>query len=71
MTEEFEIEFEDKLPRQLFFDFRDKLDKWIFQNSESVCGLNMIDVDYLDGHISELFCELGIIRFDENGNRLD
>lgn len=61
---------EDMLPRQLFFDFRDKLNKWMFHNAESVCGNNMIDIDYLDGHISELFDELGIVKYDENGNRI-
>ena len=61
----------DVLPRNMFFDFRDKLNKWMFHNCESVCGNNMIDIDYLDAHISELFCELGIIRFDEEGNRID
>ena len=66
-----EYESENNLPRQLFFNFRDMLDRWMFDNSESVCGSNMIDIDYLDGHIFELFCELNIVRFDADGNRID
>lgn len=40
--------------------FRQKLNKWMFHNSESVCGNNMIDIDYLDGELNELFTELNL-----------
>lgn len=41
-------------------EIREKLSKWIFTNSEEVCGNSMIDIDYLQGHISELLLEYGI-----------
>ena len=64
-------DIEDVVPRQLIFDFRDKLNKWMFYNCESVCGNNMIDIDYLDGHMFELLDELGVIKYDEEGHRID
>lgn len=49
--------------KPIFEEFREKLNKWMFYNSESVCGDNMIDIDYLNGHMDELAWELGI--YDE------
>lgn len=48
-----------------FKEFRDKLSKWMFHNSESVCGNSMIDIDYLEGYMDELLYELGIYEVDE------
>ena len=61
----------DAIPRKTVFDFKVKLDKWMFHNHESVCGQRMIDIDYLDGEIWELFQELGIVRYDDDGNLID
>lgn len=61
----------DAIPRETVFDFKVKLDKWMFHNHESVCGQRMIDIDYLDGEIWELFSELGIVRYDDDGNVID
>lgn len=49
----------------LFAEFKEKLSKWLFHNSESVCGNNMIDIDYLEGHIDEILYEMGIIGEEE------
>lgn len=46
--------------------FRSKLEKWLFNNSESVCGSNMIDIDYLSGKIEELFDELNMSYDSKN-----
>ena len=46
--------------------FRQKLNKWMFHNSESVCGNSMIDIDYLDGELNELFAELNLPWDSEN-----
>lgn len=51
-----------------FKEFRDKLSKWMFHNSESVCGCSMIDIDYLEGQMDELLYELGIYEVVEDGN---
>ena len=61
----------DAIPRETVFDFKVKLDKWMFHNYEDVCGQRMIDIDYLDGEIWELFQELGIVRYDDDGNLID
>lgn len=45
----------------LFVEFKEKLSKWLYHNSESVCGNDMIDIDYLEGHIDEILYEMGII----------
>ncbi len=50
-----------------FKEFREKLSKWMFHNSESVCGNSMIDIDYLEGYMDELLYELGIYEV-EDGN---
>lgn len=51
---------EQEIVMPLFTEFRKKLSKWMYLNSESVCGDNMIDVEYLEGHINELLYEMGI-----------
>lgn len=61
----------EAIPRETVFDFKVKLDKWMFHNHEDVCGQRMIDIDYLNGEIWELFQELGIVRYDDDGNLID
>lgn len=54
--------------KTVFYEFREKLSKWMFHNSESVRGDNMIDIDYLEGHMDELMWELGIESLPEDSN---
>ncbi len=56
---------EQEIVMPLFTEFREKLSKWMYLNSESVCGDNMIDVEYLEGHINELLYEMGIYGDEE------
>lgn len=49
------------IAKPLFIEFKEKLSKWMYHNSESVCGDSMIDIDYLEGHIDEILYEMGII----------
>ncbi len=53
---------EQEIAKSLFAEFKEKLSKWLYHNSESVCGDSMIDIDYLEGHIDEILYEMGIIR---------
>lgn len=62
---------DDYILRETVFDFKVKLDKWLFLNHEDVCGQRMVDIDYLSGEIWELFTELGIVRYDEDGKEID
>lgn len=57
------------IPIEKIKEMRQKLSMWMFHNSESVCGDHMIDVDYLEGHIDELFVEYGIYEYDEKGRQ--
>ena len=59
------LEVMDAVPKEKMLELQDKLFKWMFHNSESVCGCSMIDIDYLDGQINELFAEYGIVKMDE------
>lgn len=59
---------EQEIAKPLFDEFKKKLSKWMYHNSESVCGDSMIDIDYLEGHIDEILFEMGIIREVEDGN---
>ncbi len=52
---------EQEIAKPLFDEFKKKLSKWMYHNSESVCGDSMIDIDYLEGHIDEMLYEMGII----------
>ena len=52
---------EQEIAKPLFTEFKEKLSKWMYHNSESVCGDSMIDIDYLEGHINEILYEMGII----------
>lgn len=52
---------EQEIAKPLFVEFKEKLSKWMYHNSESVCGDSMIDIDYLEGHIDEILYEMGII----------
>ena len=52
---------EQEIVKPLFAEFKEKLSKWMYHNSESVCGDSMIDIDYLEGHINEILYEMGII----------
>lgn len=51
----------DNIDYSLFAEFKEKLSKWMYLNSESVCGNSMIDIDYLEGHIDEILYEMGVI----------
>lgn len=53
---------EQEIAKPLFDEFKEKLSKWMYHNSESVCGDSMIDIDYLEGQIDEILYEMGIIR---------
>ena len=57
---------EHEIVKPVIDEFRQKLSKWMFHNSESVCGNNMIDIDYLEGEMDELLYELGV--YGEQGN---
>ena len=57
---------EQEIAKPLFDEFKKKLSKWMYNNSESVCGDSMIDIDYLEGHIDEILYEMGIIGEVEN-----
>lgn len=59
---------EQEIAKPLFAEFKEKLSKWMYHNSESVCGDSMIDIDYLEGHIDEILFEMGIIGEVENGS---
>ena len=50
-----------EIAKPLFDEFKEKLSKWLYHNSESVCGDSMIDIYYLEGHINEILYEMGII----------
>lgn len=52
---------EQEIAKPLFAEFKEKLSKWLYHNSESVCGDSMIDIYYLEGHIDEILYEMGII----------
>lgn len=56
---------ECEIVKPIIKEFREKLSKWMFQNSESVCGDNMISIDYLEGHINEILYEMGIYPDEE------
>lgn len=58
----------DNIDYSLFAEFKEKLSKWMYHNSESVCGNSMIDIDYLEGHIDEILYEMGVIGEVEDGN---
>lgn len=53
---------EQETINSLFTEFKEKLSKWLFLNSESVRGDSMIDIDYLEGHIDEMLCEMGVVK---------
>jgi hypothetical protein len=55
-----------EIVKPLFDEFKEKLSKLMYHNSESVCGDSMIDIDYLKGHIDEILYEMGIIGEVEN-----
>lgn len=59
---------EREIIKPVFEEFREKLSRWMFHNCESVRGDNMIDIDYLEGHMDELMWELGIERLPEDSN---
>lgn len=59
---------EQEIAKPLFTEFKEKLSKWMYHNSESVCGDSMIDIDYLEGHIDEILFEMGIIGEAEDGS---
>ena len=52
---------DQEIVKPLFDEFKEKLSKWLYHNSESVCGDSMIDIYYLEGHIDEILYEMGII----------
>lgn len=59
---------EQEIAKPLFDEFKEKLSKWLYHNSESVCGDSMIDIYYLEGHIDEILYEMGIIGEIEDGS---
>ena len=58
---------EQDIVKPIIKEFREKLTKWMFHNSEPVCGDSMIDIDYLEGHIDEILYEMGIYGEVEDG----
>ena len=60
---------DQEIAKPLFDEFKEKLSKWLYHNSESVCGDSMIDIYYLEGHMDEILYEMGIIGEVENADK--